>query len=189
MAVVDLDLVRDVARDVAHAVRNLESPKNARGAVETALRPLVGPHEDLFSRSMQRATALEFSRILYFDPGLMFQLSKFEAGFRLPVHNHEAWNALFLCAGRMQFCGYRRLDDRSEPGRARLEIHDERILGAGDVGIVAPPPHDIHELEVLTDDTWLVTVTPRPEVEVREIYDPAEGSYEINSLVALPRRL
>jgi len=87
------------------------------------------------------------------------------------------WNALFIAEGAMQFRWYRRLDDLSTPGQAKLELVDERLLRAGDVGIVAPPPHDIHAFEVLEDDTWLVTAAPAPGLFTRQIYDLENDTY------------
>jgi hypothetical protein len=67
-------------------------------------------------------------------------------------------------------------------------VADDRVLRPGDAGIVAPPPHDIHELEVLTDYLWMVVATPEPEVSTREIYDPATGTYEVKGLAPVPPR-
>ena len=86
----------------------------------------------------------------------------------------------------MQFRWYQRLDDRSVPGRADLRVADDRVLRSGDAGIVAPPPNDIHELEVLSDYLWMVVVTPEPEAPVREIYLPEAGTYEIKGLAPIP---
>ena len=96
---------------------------------------------------------------------------------RIPTNVSPAFNSLFIAEGAMQFRWYRRLDDLSTPGQAKLELVDERLLRAGDVGIVAPPPHDIHAFEVLEDDTWLVTAAPAPGLFTRQIYDLENDTY------------
>ena len=123
---------------------------------------------------------------LYLDPSMMIQIVGAPGGFRLPAHNHAAWNVLFIAEGEMQFRWYRRLDDRSVAGRADLEVAEDRRLHSGDAGIVARPPNDIHELEVVTDYLWMIVVTPEPEVSVREIYSPQDGTYSIKSLAPVP---
>ncbi len=166
------------ARDMAAVLARTEhDPTRTPADVVAALAPLVAPHEALFDRAMPRPTTMERSRLLYFDPDLLFLVSEIDPSFTGPAHNHWAWNILLICAGRMHFRWYRRLDEQSEIGRARLEIVDERILHAGDVGIVAPPPHDVHSFEVLDAHTWLITVAPFPEPAVREFYDVTMGTY------------
>jgi predicted metal-dependent enzyme (double-stranded beta helix superfamily) len=186
------DSVREAAAGFMAVLRaNHEDPSNAPSAVEAALSPLRALHGDLFQRSIVRPAKNPGHQmsILYFDPGLMLQIVGAPGGFRLPVHNHSAWNILYVCAGEMQFRWYKRLDDRSVAGRATLQVADDRRLQAGDAGIVARPPHDIHELEVTSDYLWMVVATPEPEVRTREIYDPEAGTYELKTLAPLAPRL
>lgn len=180
----DSGVVRRVARDITALIAAHPDPTAARAEVEAALSPLIPADAELFEGALPMP-GLDLTRMLYFDPELVLLLSKFDPNFALPVHNHEAWNVLMVCSGEMHFRWYRRLDDLSEPGRADLEIADDRVLTAGGCGIIGLPPHDIHQLEVLTDDTWLLTVTPQVEPEIREIYDPASGTYEVKPLTVV----
>ena len=183
------DPVRQVAANFTALLRRTgNDPSNDHGAAVAALNPLRTMHEHFFDRSIVRPANNPGHQmsILYFDPSLMLQIVGAPRGFRLPAHNHSAWNILFICEGEMQFRWYRRLDDRSIPGHAQLEVADDRILQAGDAGIVARPPHDIHELEVLSDYLWMLVATPEPEMSTREIYDPVAGTYELKTLAPIP---
>jgi quercetin dioxygenase-like cupin family protein len=186
------DPVREAAAGMMAVLRaNTEDPSLAPSAVEDALNPLRALRGDLFQNSIVRPAKNPGHQmsILYYDPGLMMQIVGAPGGFRLPAHNHSAWNILYVCDGEMQFRWYKRLDDRSVAGNATLQVADDRRLRPGDAGIVARPPHDIHELEVTTDYLWMVVVTPEPEVRTREIYDPEAGTYELRTLAPLAPRL
>jgi hypothetical protein len=170
---------------------NNEDPSFAPSAVEDALNPLRALRGELFQTSIVRPAKNPGHQmsILYYDPGLMMQIVGAPGGFRLPAHNHSAWNILYVSDGEMQFRWYKRMDDRSVAGRATLQVADDRRLQPGDAGIVARPPHDIHELEVTSEYMWMVVVTPEPEVRTREIYDPEAGTYELRTLAPLAPRL
>jgi predicted metal-dependent enzyme (double-stranded beta helix superfamily) len=186
------DPVREAAAGMMAVLRaNGEDPSFAPTGVEDALRPLRAIHSDLFHSSIVRPAKNPGHQmsILYFDPGLMMQIVGAPGGFRLPAHNHSAWNILYVCDGEMQFRWYKRLDDRSVAGQAKLQVADDRRLQPGQAGIVARPPHDIHELEVTSDYMWMVVVTPEPEVRTREIYNVEAGTYQLQTLAPLPPQL
>ena len=52
-------------------------------------------------------------------------------GSRTPVHDHLAWGLVGIYRGQQDETIYRRLDDGSEEGRARLEVQQEQRLDAG----------------------------------------------------------
>lgn len=183
------DPVREAVELLVAALRsNDEDPTRCATDVESALAPLTGLREELFACVACRPSKIPGHQMatIYFDPSLMIQIVGAPRGFRLPPHTHSAWNVLFVSDGEMQFTWYRRRDDRSVDGRAELEVGDDRVLHGGQAGIVAPPPHDIHELEVLSEYLWMVVVTPEPEVRDREIYSPEVSTYEVKQLAPLP---
>jgi len=180
---VNSDPIRIAATNMAALLaRDPLDPTKDPDALAAALAPLVGSHEALFEVAQQRPTALKRSRLAYYDPGLTILVSAFGPEFREPIHNHGLWNVLLICGGRMHFRGYRRLDDRSREGYAEVSLVEDKIVSAGQIGAVGPPPHDIHALDVLDEDTWLITVSPGDAARVREIYDLATSSYTLQTL-------
>jgi hypothetical protein len=109
-------------------------------------------------------------------------LSDVGAEFAEPVHNHGIWNMLLICTGQMHFCGYRRLDDQTKEFYAELELVEDSLVGPAGLGIVGPPPHDIHALDGFTDGTWMVTIVPGPASSTRHIFDLETNSYREQSL-------
>jgi predicted metal-dependent enzyme (double-stranded beta helix superfamily) len=180
---VNLDPIRTAAANM-HALLagDADDPTKDPEALAAALAPLVGAHEALFDIAHQRPTQLKRSKLAYFDPGLTILVSAFGPEFREPIHNHGLWNVLLICTGSMSFRGYRRLDDCSREGYAEISLVEDKIVTAGQIGAVGPPPHDIHALDVLEEDTWLITVSPGDAVNVRQIYDPEDNSYTLQTL-------
>lgn len=179
--------VEQVAHDLLEITRRHDfDPTDARDEITATVQPFVTSADELAELfehgGIETAMGASTSRLIYYSPELLFMLSKFETDFVLPVHNHEMWNFLFICRGEMHFRWYRRLDDRSIENEAHLEIADDRKVRAGEVGFIAPPPNDIHQLSISEPGTWMVTVTPRPEPIVREIYNPTAGTYIIKAL-------
>jgi predicted metal-dependent enzyme (double-stranded beta helix superfamily) len=184
MIAVDSGPIRATAANMGVLLaRDPLDPTKNPAELAAALAPLVGAHEALFDVAHQRPTALKRSRLAYFDPGLTILVSAFGPEFREPIHNHGLWNVLLICAGRMHFRGYRREDDQSKDGYAEISLFEDRIVGPGEIGAVGPPPHDIHALDVLDEDTWLITVSPGDASNVRQIYDLETNSYTLQTLV------
>ena len=82
---------------------------------------------------------------LYTDEsGLTLVRGRFEPDALTPIHNHGSWGIIGVYRGRDRYQIWRRLDDSTGPGPARVELIEERVLEAGDVAILPPPPQDIH---------------------------------------------
>lgn len=148
------------------------------GSVAEALSPLLVPPDSLYETGLERAkTRLARSRVIFFNTQLNFILSNVQEGYIERPHNHGVVNVVLVCAGEIQFQAYRRLDDQTRPGYAELEIATDEHLKRGDVGLIEPPPNDIHGFQVLTDEAWFVTaVLGRPN-DLREYYDVSANSY------------
>lgn len=85
------------------------------------------------------------SRPLYTDEtGLTLVRARFGPEAMTPIHNHGSWGIVGVYRGEDRYQIWRRLDDGTVPGRARIELVDELILGPGDVVIVPNPPQDLH---------------------------------------------
>lgn len=177
-----------VAQLVSALRREDEDPTRCPVDVEAALLPLVELREALFARGGHRPSRIPGHQMstVYSDPSLMIQIVGAPRGFRLPPHTHSAWNVLFVAEGEMQFTSYRRTDDRSVDRQSKLEVAQDCVLSGGQAGLVGPPPDDIHELEILSDYLWMIVVTPEPEVSIRQIHVPGEGTYEEMELAPVP---
>jgi predicted metal-dependent enzyme (double-stranded beta helix superfamily) len=82
---------------------------------------------------------------LYTDTsGLTLVRGRFEPDALTPIHNHGSWGIVGVYRGRDRYQVWRRLDNGDEPGAARVEMVEERVLEPGDVAILPPPPQDIH---------------------------------------------
>ena len=70
---------------------------------------------------------------------------------RTPVHDHLAWGLVGIYRGEQNETIYRRVDDGSEEGRARLEVQQQQRLRAGEFYALLPPQDDIHFVETVSD--------------------------------------
>jgi len=73
------------------------------------------------------------------------------AGAATPVHDHLAWGLIGLYRGQQDETVYRRLDDGSDPGRAKLAVSKQQTLGRGDFYALLPPTDDIHYVKTVSD--------------------------------------
>jgi predicted metal-dependent enzyme (double-stranded beta helix superfamily) len=75
-----------------------------------------------------------------------------------PIHNHNGWALEGVIKGRERNRNYRRLDDASEPWRARLEEVDPSVVGPGQTTSLALPPNDIHAVEIPSGKTLAIHI-------------------------------
>jgi predicted metal-dependent enzyme (double-stranded beta helix superfamily) len=82
---------------------------------------------------------------LYTDEtGLTLVRARFGPEGMTPIHNHGTWGVVGVYRGRDRYQIWRRLDDGTAPGQARVELEDELLLGPGDVIVLPEPPQDLH---------------------------------------------
>ena len=78
------------------------------------------------------------------ETGLTLVRARFGPEALTPIHNHGSWGVIGVYQGRDRYQRWRRLDCGHGPGEAAVELVEERVLAAGDVVILPPPPQDIH---------------------------------------------
>jgi hypothetical protein len=99
------------------------------------------------------------------------------AGFTQTPHNHGAWNIFGVYRGAVKYTSYRRMDDRSVPYVAELQVAEDRVMTDGDLTLLPEPPHDIHAVTGLAEQTVTLLVARGSFAPVREHYLPDQGCY------------
>jgi nitrilase len=109
--------------------------------------------------------------------GSVLMLARFPSDAPTPVHNHNSWGVVCVLEGRDRYLSWRRLDDGSDPGHARVELAEERELGPLDVVWFDPPPQDIHSQQGIGGDVWeLVYFGANPNLAPRAYFEPDTGT-------------
>lgn len=93
------------------------------------------------------------------DHGITLFLIRFAADSPTPVHDHLTWGAIHVLEGRDRYIAWERLDDASDPERARLRVKHDKILLAGDSTHWHGPPRDIHSQEAIGAPVWELVMT------------------------------
>jgi predicted metal-dependent enzyme (double-stranded beta helix superfamily) len=116
---------------------------------------------------------------LYTDEtGLTLVRGRFEPDALTPIHNHGSWGIIGVYRGRDRYQIWRRLDDGEDPDLARVELVEERVLEAGDVAILPPPPQDIHAQQGLDGAPAyeFVLFGANTMILPRLYFDPVQGT-------------
>ena len=80
------------------------------------------------------------------------------ANSRAPIHNHNSWAVEGVISGREINRNYQRLDDGSEPWRAKLEEIAPSEVNTGETTSLMLPPNDIHSVEIPDGKTLAIHV-------------------------------
>lgn len=102
------------------------------------------------------------------------------AGGFAPPHDHDTWAVIVGIHGRENNKLYRRLDDGSEPGVARIEQSGEIDIVAGST--IAMMPHDIHSIHLGEDGPHASLHLYGMSVEhcqQRKMYSKSKNTYKI----------
>ena len=137
------DLVRDLRAIVAKTTDNRE--------IIRQVMPLARRISD--DPSLRRDAFYECDEgqgmginILHVEPDntLLVEAIAWMPGRGVKPHDHQTWGVVVGLDGHETNVNWRRLDDRSRPGYAELEVQHEVVVEQGDV--VAFLPDDIHSV-------------------------------------------
>ncbi len=120
--------------------------------------------------------------ILYINNQRLFsvRLYIYEPGQYTPVHDHNSWGVYGCVSKKIEVIRYRREDDETRPGYARLVEIDRPILLPGETTSVLPLNDGIHRAGNPNDQTALmlsVYGTPIRRLFINQ-YDPLQNRVE-----------
>jgi predicted metal-dependent enzyme (double-stranded beta helix superfamily) len=118
----------------------------------------------------RRAQLFEDEILLYLNTKPLFSIRMFiyEPGAHTPIHDHNSWGVIGSALGKIGVIKYRREDDGSEQGYARLHKSEDLILEGSQTDIALPLNQGIHQTGNPDSDTSImVSVYGRP---IRQVY-------------------
>ncbi|HSS94428.1 MAG TPA: hypothetical protein VLR46_10610 [Candidatus Dormibacteraeota bacterium] len=116
--------------------------------------------------------------------GSVLMLARFPTEAPTPIHDHNSWGLGCVIRGRDHHVLYRHTEGGIDPGRARLEVVEERLLEVGDLLFFGPPPDDIHSQQGVDEAAYeLVLFGHDPNALPRRYFDLATGAVEQHSAV------
>ena len=125
---------------------------------------------------IRQATMFSNEFILYINNQRLYsvRLYIYEPGQYTPVHDHNSWGVYGCVSKKVEVIRYRRQDDETRQGYARLHETDRIMLQPGDTSVVRPLNDGIHQAgNPLTDTSVMLSVygTPIRRLYVNQ-YDP-----------------
>jgi predicted metal-dependent enzyme (double-stranded beta helix superfamily) len=135
----------------------------------------------LCGTALERRSARGYSRnLIYHDPGDRFVVTAlfWEPGHTTPIHDHGTWGAMCVYKSVLEVECFRRTDDRSRPGFARLEPCGTTREEQGSVSWVLPPDEEIHLVRNASSKTALSLHVYGRDITACNLYDLASGRVE-----------
>lgn len=147
------DAVADALARVRALAGEAEVTREVLSAILEEVKALAG-HGGLWSNAEFPAPEPRERQARYLiseddDRRFALYLNVMRPGKRIPPHNHTTWACIAGVEGEEHNFVYRRLDDGSEPGRARIEQAGTQVVGPG--GGIALLGDDIHSVEIRGD--------------------------------------
>jgi len=95
----------------------------------------------------RQATLFDNEFILYRDRGQRFSvwMYLYGPGEYTPVHDHNSWGVSGSALGELEVVRYRRADDGSDPGSARLALSGRELLQPGQTEVTRAFDEGIHK--------------------------------------------
>jgi predicted metal-dependent enzyme (double-stranded beta helix superfamily) len=129
---------------------------------------------------VRQATLFLNEFILYINNQRLFsaRLYIYDAGQYTPIHDHNSWGVYGCVSGKVEVIRYRREDDETRQGYARLRETERIILQPADTSVVRPLNDGIHQAGNPASGTcvmFCVYGTPIRRLYVNQ-YDPTRNS-------------
>ncbi|WP_129140976.1 cysteine dioxygenase family protein [Modicisalibacter coralii] len=142
--------VAETLRHVRQTIADRPVDRATLDSVLAALKQLAARHE-LWNEADYPPPAADEHQARYLidqgdDQSVALYLNVMRPGKRIPPHDHTTWACIAAVEGEECNTLYRRLDDGSQPGRARLEEAERHIVGPGSG--IALLGDDIHSVRI-----------------------------------------
>lgn len=100
------------------------------------------------------------------ENGLLITSVVWGAGDHLGPHDHRTWGMIGVMGNGITETRFKRVDDRSRDGYARLEEDRKALVKPGEVSLLIPDVDEIHQMDNHSD---------RPTVEIHVYGDDLRG--------------
>ena len=138
-------------RDMDDITRDANSPATIVAAARPLLAKLV-QRPDCVEPKFKKRGATEYGRyMLHRAPQFNVTAVVWGPGDAAKTHNHDTWGLVAVIENEIQETRFRRLDDGSKTGYAKLEVKNVLKNSAGMVSCLVPPDDDIHEMNNVSD--------------------------------------
>jgi predicted metal-dependent enzyme (double-stranded beta helix superfamily) len=137
--------------DLKSITRAAKSPSVIVAEAKPLLARLL-QNPDCLAPEYRRRGAIEYGRYM------LQRASDFNVtaivwgpGDNAKAHNHDTWGLVGVVENEIQETRFRRLDDGSKTGYAKLEVTGVLKNSTGMVSCLIPPDDDIHEMHNVSD--------------------------------------
>ncbi len=121
------------------------------------------------------------SYALYRCQGLFISSVVWGSGDYIKPHDHQTWGLIGILENAIQETRYRRVDDRSRDGYAKIEKDRAMLMNPGEISLLVPGVDEIHRLDNFSD---------RPTVEIhvygKDLVGLPRYSYDPETCVVTP---
>jgi predicted metal-dependent enzyme (double-stranded beta helix superfamily) len=137
--------------DLNRITREEKSPSAIVGRVKPLLAELL-QNPNCLKPQYRRRGANEYGRyMLHREGNFNVTAIVWGPGDNAKAHNHDTWGLVGVLENEIQETRFRRLDDGTKAGYAKLEVKDILTNSAGMVSCLVPPDDDIHEMNNVSD--------------------------------------
>ena len=133
-----------------HDLDRITRADKSPSAIVDEAKPLLGrllQNPSCLRPEYRQRGATEYGRyMLHRAPRFNVTAIVWGPGDSAKAHNHDTWGLVGVVENEIQETRFRRLDNGSKTGYAKLEIKEVLKNSAGMVSCLVPPDDDIHEM-------------------------------------------
>ena len=158
MAATEAYALQDFVRDAREIVDRGRDDEGTLDLLHEPLPRIIARADCLAGCEGNDDPAPEHGFSIYRSDDLAILAVIWAPGSSAPIHNHNGWAMEGVISGHELNHNYRRLDDGSEPWRAKLEAVAPSEVRAGETTSLLLPPDDIHAVAIPAGKTMAIHV-------------------------------